>query len=79
MVLIVAQHVGTFRGDGLALALVMVADRQHQWVDAIAIGAEPTHYPAGEGFEQPPEGSFVAVAALPVNQPSCRTVKGLLL
>jgi hypothetical protein len=32
--------------------------------------------PAREALEQPPEGPFVAVAALPVNQPSGRAVVG---
>jgi hypothetical protein len=66
-----------FQGDSLALALVMVADRQHQWVDAMAVGAEQAHFPAHEALEQLPEGPFVAAAALPVNQPSCRAVVGL--
>jgi hypothetical protein len=51
-----------FQGDSLALALVMVADRQHQWVDDITVGAEQAHFPAGEALEQPPEGPFVAPA-----------------
>jgi hypothetical protein len=51
------------QGDSLALALVMAANRQHQRVDDIAIGAEQGHLPAREAFEQPPEGPLVAVAA----------------
>jgi hypothetical protein len=66
-----------FQGDSLVLALMMLADCQHQWVDAIAVGAEQAHFPAREASEQPPEGPFVAVAALPVNQPSCRAIVGL--
>src|SRR5918994_3061660 len=62
-----------FQGDRLALALIMAADRQHQWVDDITVGAEQAHLPAGEALEQPPEGPFVA--ALPVNQaPGCAVV-----
>src|SRR5918994_2940591 len=62
-----------FQGDRLALALIMAADRQHQWVDDITVGAEQAHLPAGEALEQPPEGPFVA--ALPVNQaPGCPVV-----
>src|SRR4051794_12831880 len=56
-----------FQSDSLALALIMVADRQHQRIDAIAVGAEQAHLPACQPVEQPPEGPFVAVAALPVN------------
>jgi len=41
------------QGDSLALALVMAANRQHQRVDDIAIGAEQGHLPAREAFEQP--------------------------
>jgi len=51
------------QGDSLALALVMAANRQHQRVDDIAIGAEQGHLPAREAFEQPPEGPLVVVAA----------------
>ena len=51
-----------------------VIDCQHQQVDDIAVGAEQTHLPAGEAFEQPLEGSFVAVAALPVDEVSGPTV-----
>jgi hypothetical protein len=63
-----------FQGDGFAFPLMMVVDRQHQQVDDIAVGAEQTHLPAGEAFEQPLEGPFVAVAALPVDEVSGPTV-----
>jgi hypothetical protein len=47
----------------------VVADCQHQRVDDITVGAEQTHLPVRKAFEQPPEGPFVTVTALPVNQP----------
>ena len=62
------------QGNGLARALIMAADAQHQRVDAIVVGAEQVHFPAAEAVEQPPEGPLVAAAALPVNQPSGRAV-----
>ena len=67
----------TFQGDRLALALIMATDRQHQWVDDITVGAEQAYFPVGEALEQPPEGSFVASPALPVDEPSSCAVKGL--
>jgi len=66
-----------FQGDRLALALGMAANCQHQRIDDIGVGAEQAHLPAGEAFEQTPKGSFVTVAALPVNQPARRAVVGL--
>src|SRR5690349_15588182 len=66
-----------FHGDGFALALVMAADRQHQRVDDIAVGAEQTHFPACKAVEQTPEGAFVTLAALPVNEPPGRAVVSL--
>jgi hypothetical protein len=66
-----------FQGDSLALALVVATDRQHQRVNAIVVGAEQAYFPTREAVEQPPEGPFVAVAALPVDEPSCRAVVGL--
>ena len=66
-----------FQGDRLALALIMAADRQHQWVDDITVGAEQAHLPAGEALEHPPEGPLVAGATLPVDKPSGRAIVGL--
>jgi hypothetical protein len=60
--------VAALQGDSPAFALVMVADGQHQRIDAIAVGAEQRHLPAREAVEQPPEGLLVATPALPVNQ-----------
>src|SRR4051812_49271101 len=66
-----------FHGDGFALALVMAAERQHQRVDDITVGAEQTHLPAREAFVQTPEGAFVTVAALPVDEPPGRAIVSL--
>src|SRR3954453_9385633 len=66
-----------FQGDRLALALKKAADGQNQRIDAIAVGAEQTHLPAGEALEQPPEGPLVTVAAFPVDEPSGRAVVSL--
>jgi hypothetical protein len=68
--------VAALQGDSPAFALVMVADGQHQRIDAIVVGAEQAHFPATEAVEQPPEGPLVTAAALPVNQPSGRAVIG---
>src|SRR5947209_6299844 len=66
-----------FQGDGFALALVMAAERQHQRVDDIAVGAEQTDLPAREAVEQTPEGAFIAIAALPVHEPPGRAIVSL--
>lgn len=66
-----------FQGNSLALALIMAANRQHQRIDDIVVGAEQAHFPSRDAVEQPPKGPFVAVAALPVNQPSGRAVVSL--
>jgi hypothetical protein len=65
-----------FQGDRLALTLIMAADRQHQRVDALAAGAEQSHFLAREAIEQLPEGPLVAAAGFPVNQSSHREVLG---
>jgi hypothetical protein len=67
------------QGDGLALTLIGAADHQHQRINAIAIGAEQTHFPVREALEQTPEGPFIAVTAFSVNQPSGRAVVSICL
>src|SRR4051794_13547972 len=46
-------------------------------LDDMAVGAEQTHFPAREAFEQPPERPRVAVAVASVGKPSCGAVVGL--
>jgi hypothetical protein len=64
------------QSDGLALTLVVAADRQHQWVDDEAVGAKQAHLPAREALEQTPEGPFIAVTAFPVHQTAGAPVVG---
>jgi hypothetical protein len=51
-----------FHGDGFTFSLVRVADRQHQRVDDIAVGAEQAHFPAREALEQPPESPALCIS-----------------
>jgi hypothetical protein len=73
-----------FQADGFTslpfwspFPLVMVADRQHQRVGDIAVGAEQAHFSAREAFEQSPESRFIAIAAFPVDEPLGHAVVGL--